>query len=377
MAAEVETGEPGETGERVADGGAGSGVASSPGSPAGDSRQGGAGGRPVVEIRLASRPDGVPGSENFARGETTLSPPGAGEVELRTLWLSVDPYMRGRMRDVRSYVPPFALDAPLAGGGIAEIVQSNDPSFSPGDLVIGNLRWRTYDVVPARHLEALRPEGVGPEKYLGVLGMPGMTAYVGLLDIGKAREGDVVLVSGAAGAVGSAAGQIAKQRGCRVIGTAGGPAKVAYLERLGFDAAIDYRATSDLGRAIRDAAPDGIDVYFDNVGGAHLEAALWAMRDFGRVVLCGAISSYNDTAPSPGPTNLSLAIGRRLRLEGFIVSDHAERRPAFLADMEAWVRAGKVHADETVVEGLEGAPDAFVGLFRGDNVGKMLVRVAS
>lgn len=370
----------GETGEHGPDGAAGGGVdrlGPSAGSPAAGSGPGEPGGRAVVEIRLVSRPEGLPGPENFARAETTLAPPGEGEVELRTLWLSVDPYMRGRMRDVRSYVPPFALDAPLAGGGIGEVVRSNDPSFSPGDLVLGNLRWRTYDVVPARHLERLRPEGVGPEKYLGVLGMPGMTAYVGLLDIGKLREGDVVLVSGAAGAVGSAAGQIAKQRGCRVIGTAGGSAKVAYLERLGFDAAIDYRAAPDLRRAVHDAAPEGIDVYFDNVGGAHLEAALWAMRDFGRVVLCGAISSYNDTAPTPGPTNLSLAIGRRLRLEGFIVSDHVERRAAFLADMEAWVRNGAVRADETVVEGLEAAPDAFVGLFRGDNVGKMLVRVAS
>lgn len=376
----MEEAESGATGMPESGGGAGGGAARI--DPAGGSLEGGHRGeelseRTVVEIRLASRPDGLPGPENFARAETTLEPPGPGEVELRTLWLSVDPYMRGRMRDVRSYVPPFALDAPLAGGGIGEVVRSNDPSFSAGDVVLGNLRWRTHDVLPARHLELLRPEGVGAEKYLGVLGMPGMTAYVGLLDIGKATEGNVVLVSGAAGAVGSAVGQIAKQRGCRVVGIAGGPAKVAYLERLGFDAAIDYRSTADVRRAIHEAAPEGVDVYFDNVGGAQLEAALWAMRDFGRVVLCGAISSYNDTAPSPGPSNLSLAIGRRLRLEGFIVSDHAERQPAFRAEMATWVREGRVRADETVVEGLEAAPDAFVGLFRGDNLGKMLVRVAS
>jgi NADPH-dependent curcumin reductase CurA len=329
------------------------------------------------EVHLAARPEGWPKPEDFAIVETELPPPGDGEVLVRNLFMSVDPYMRGRMNDVKSYVPPFKLNEAMTGGAVGEIVESRDPGLQPGDVVLHDLGWREYAVGPGKWFRKLTPtEGVSLSAYLGVLGMPGMTAYVGLLDIAGMKEGDIVFVSGAAGAVGSAAGQIARQRGAsRVIGSAGSPEKIAYLtDTLGFDAAFDYK-TGAVGELLHGAAPDGIDVYFDNVGGDHLEAALDAFNKNGRAALCGAISVYNATEPQPGPRNLMYMVGKRLTMRGFIVSDHNDRYADFQREMGAWVRDGKVTFEETVFEGVDNAVDAFLAMLNGKNLGKMIVRL--
>ncbi|HEV7825474.1 MAG TPA: NADP-dependent oxidoreductase [Mycobacteriales bacterium] len=329
------------------------------------------------EIHLASRPEGWPTPENFRLVEAPVPEPGDGEVLVRNLVMSVDPYMRGRMRDVESYVPPFALDAPLDGGAVGEVVESRSPDLAVGDLVLHGRGWRDYAVGPARAFRRIDPgAGVQPSAYLGVLGMPGFTAWVGLTEIAEMKEGDAVFVSGAAGAVGSIAGQIARLRGAsRVIGSAGSPEKVAHLvEDLGFDVAFDYHA-GPVAAQLTAAAPDGIDVYFDNVGGEHLEAAIGAFRTFGRAAICGAISQYNAESPQPGPDNLWYLVSKRLTLRGFIVGDHSRLMPQFVAEMSRWLAEGKVRFSETVVEGLENAPDAFIGLLRGQNTGKMVVQV--
>jgi NADPH-dependent curcumin reductase CurA len=328
------------------------------------------------EIQLAARPVGEPKPDDFRVAEVEVGDPGPGEVLVRNQWMSVDPYMRGRMNDTRSYVQAFALGAPLDGGAVGEVVASNDERFTSGQTVLHQLGWREYAIVPADHARPVDPQLAPVSAYLGVLGMPGLTAYVGLLDIAALREGDVVFVSAAAGAVGSVAGQIAKLRGCRVIGSAGSAEKVTHLrEALGFDAAFSYR-DGPVRELLAEAAPEGIDVYFDNVGGDHLEAALFAMRDFGRVAMCGAISVYNATEVPPGPRNIALAVSRRLTLRGFIVSDHFDRFPDFAREVGTWVREGKLRYRETVVEGIEHAPEAFIGLLRGENLGKMVVRLA-
>ena len=325
------------------------------------------------EIRLAARPEAEPQPEHFELVETPVPEPGPGEVLVRNLWMSVDPYMRGRMSDRPSYVPPFQIGEPLQGAAVGEVIGGE--GFASGTLVLHNLGWREHAVVPAKHALPVDPDLAPPQAYLGVLGMPGLTAYVGLLDIGALREGDVVFISAAAGAVGSLAAQIAKARGHRVIGSAGSAEKVAYLrDELGLHAAFSYR-DGPIAESLAKAAPDGIDLYFDNVGGDHLEAALGALRLHGRVAMCGAISFYN-SATATGPRNLSLAIGKRLTLRGFIVSDHQDRRADFLAEVGELLREGKITARETVVEGIERAPEAFIGLLRGDNVGKMLVKLA-
>jgi NADPH-dependent curcumin reductase CurA len=328
------------------------------------------------EIRLAARPVGEPKPSDFELAETPVPEPGTGEVLVRNTWMTVDPYMRGRMIDRPSYVPPFQIGAPLEGGAIGEVVASNADGVAVGSTVMHSLGWREYAVVGADHVAAVETDGAPPQAYLGILGMPGLTAYVGLLDVAGLRDGDVVFVSGAAGAVGSLVGQIAKVRGHRVVGSAGSPEKVAFVhDELGFDAAFDYH-DGPVAQLLSNAAPDGIDVYFDNVGGDHLEAAIAALRPFGRAALCGAISQYNATEPPPGPRNLTLAIGKRLRLQGFIVSDHMARRDDFVRDVGGWLRDGKIRYRETVVEGIERAPDAFIGLLRGENTGKMLVKLA-
>src|SRR4051812_29649974 len=268
------------------------------------------------EIHLASRPHGWPTSENFRTVEVDLPDPGQGEVLVRNTFMSVDPYMRGRMNDVKSYVPPFQLDRPLDGGAVGEVVVSNAEGFSEDDLVLHQLGWREHAVLPASHVRKVAADGVPESAFLGVLGMPGLTAYVGLLDVAGMKEGDVVFVSGAAGAVGSLAGQIAKLRGNTVIGSAGSDAKVAHLtEDLGFDEAFNYKS-GPVGRSLAAAAPKGIDVYFDNVGGEHLEAAIGVANRNGRFALCGAISGYNDTKPAPGPRNMMQIVGKRLTLRG-------------------------------------------------------------
>jgi NADPH-dependent curcumin reductase CurA len=288
--------------------------------------------------------------------------------------MSVDPYMRGRMNDAKSYVTPFQVGAALDGGAVGTVVASNVDSLKPGDLVLHGLGWRDYALLDAKHVRQVDP-AVGPSAYLGVLGMPGLTAYVGLLDIAAMKPGDTVFISGAAGAVGSLAGQIARLRGAsRVIGSAGSASKVEYLvDRLGFDAAFNYK-DSPVRHQLREAAPEGIDVYFDNVGGEHLEAAIAAFKPYGRAALCGAISQYNATDVS-APKNLALAIGKRLTLRGFIVSDHNDRMPAFQNEVAAWLTTGDITFAETFVDGIENAPAAFIGLLRGDNTGKMVVRI--
>jgi NADPH-dependent curcumin reductase CurA len=318
----------------------------------------------------------MPVPEDFEVAEVELPEPGDGEVEVALSWLSVDPYMRGRMNDARSYVPPFALGAPLAGGGVGVVTASRVAEIPVGANVLGTFRWRERDVVDGRGLQVLSPEDGPPELHLGALGMPGLTAWVGLFVIGRAVQGETVFVSAAAGAVGSVVCQLALAHGLEVVASAGGERKRAWLEELGVQRVVDYRATADLDAAVAAAAPSGLDLYFDNVGGDHLRAALGAMRDHGRIVLCGAISQYNAEGPVAGPPNLALAIGRRLRLEGFIVSDHADQRRAFLAEATRLVAEGRLRTATTVKEGLERAPEALIGLFRGENLGKMLVRVA-
>ncbi|RAK52377.1 NADP-dependent oxidoreductase [Phenylobacterium deserti] len=328
------------------------------------------------EIRLISRPTGMPAPENFELATVDVPEPGAGEVLVRNLWMTVDPYMRGRMNDVKSYVPPFRLGEAMEGGAVGRVEASNDPAFQQGDLVLSMKGWREAFVAPGGQLEKLDTQGLPPQAFLGVAGMPGLTAYVGLLRIAALKEGDVVFVSGAAGAVGSVVCQIAKAKGHKVVGSAGGAEKVAFLKEIGVDHAVDYKAEPNLAKAVLAGAPDGIDVYFDNVGGEHLEAALTAARFKARFAICGMISQYNATEPPAGPRNLALMIGKNIRMEGFIVSFNADMKADFVRDLSQWVSEGKVTWRETVKEGIEQAPDAFLGLFSGENLGKMLVKLA-
>jgi hypothetical protein len=325
-----------------------------------------------LEIRLASRPSGIPVAANFTLARTELPPLKDGEVLVRNLFMSVDPYMRGRMNDMKSYAPPFQLGQPLDGGAVGEVVESRAVEFKPGDAVLSNFGWREYFMAPPGALLSVSREIEPLSVYLGTLGMPGMTAWVGL-NLVEVKAGDVVYISGAAGAVGNVAGQLAKLRGCRVIGSAGSAEKVRFLrEECGFDGAFDYTAGHIL-RQLNLAAPDGIDVYFDNVGGETLEAALRALRVHGRIVACGSISGYNDEKPRPGPSNLFNIITKRLTMKGFIVSDWLDRRSTFEQEVGGYLKAGMLKQKETVVKGIDQAPGAFIGLFHGQNTGKMVV----
>jgi NADPH-dependent curcumin reductase CurA len=326
------------------------------------------------EIRLAARPRGAPTSADFELAEVEVPDPGDGELVIRNAYLSVDPYMRGRMNDVKSYVPPFALGEPMTGGAVGQVIASRNERFPDGSWVVHDLGWRELALSEGRGARIVDPERAPLSTTLGVLGMPGLTAYVGVVDIGEVRDGDTVFVSGAAGAVGSIAAQLAKLRGARVVGSAGSPDKVAWLRELGVDGVFDYRETSTR-EALREHAPDGIDVYFDNVGGETLEAAIGAMRLHGRIVACGSISRYNATEALPGPRNMFLVVTKRLRMQGYIVFDHYDRFPPFLAEVAPAVADGSIRYRETVVDGIERAPEAFIGLLEGANVGKMLVRV--
>jgi NADPH-dependent curcumin reductase CurA len=331
------------------------------------------------EIRLKDRPVGLPRASDFELATVPIPIPGAGEVLVRNLYMSVDPYMRGRMLDQPSYVQPFQVGQPLDGGCVGQVVQSQDEKFQADDYVLGRKGWREYYVSDGTDLTKIDPNLAPVQTYLGTLGMPGLTAYVGLLDIGRPKAGETVFVSAAAGAVGTVVCQIAKLQGCRVVGSAGAPDKVAWLREVaGIDAAFNYKDVKDVGSLTAELGkhcPNGIDVYFENVGGAHLEAALDHMNSFGRIVLCGMISHYNETTPSSGPRNLRLAVRKRLTLQGFIVSDHLDRQAQFYNDMGAWIAAGKIKWQETIIAGIENAPEAFIGLFKGDNVGKMLVKL--
>jgi NADPH-dependent curcumin reductase CurA len=324
------------------------------------------------EIHLASRPTGWPTHETFRTVEVELPALGDGEVLVRNTWLSVDPYMRGRMNDVKSYVPPFELDAAMDGGAVGEVVASEYDGLAVGDVVIHQAGWREHAVLPGRQVRKVDTSVAPASAYLGVLGMPGLTAFVGLTTIAGVREGDTVFVSGAAGAVGSVAGQIARKLGAaKVIGSAGSAEKVAWLtDELGFDAAFNYK-DGKVAKLLAAHAP--VDVYFDNVGGEHLEAAIWHMADFGRLALCGAIAGYNE--PVPGPRNMFMAVTKRLTMRGFIVSDHREAASEFYRQVPGWVADGSIRYRETVVDGLDQAVDAFLGLHKGENTGKMLVRL--
>jgi NADPH-dependent curcumin reductase CurA len=326
------------------------------------------------EWHLVARPQGWPRPEDFALVETDVPEPGPGQVLVRNLYLSVDPYMRGRMNDVKSYSPPYQLNEPMTGGALGRVVASGADGLQAGDHVLHPLGWREYALVDAAHTAKVDPEAAPLSAYLGVLGMTGLTAYAGLLRIAELAPGETVFVSGAAGAVGSQAGQIAKLKGAaRVIGSAGSDEKVALLtEEYGFDAAFNYKK-GPVAEQLAAAAPDGIDVYFDNVGGDHLQAAISSLRLHGRAALCGAIAQYNATDPQPGPSNLALLVGKRLTLRGFLVGDHQDLRPEFAREVGGWLREGKLRHRETVVTGIEEAADAFLGVLRGDNTGKMLV----
>jgi NADPH-dependent curcumin reductase CurA len=327
------------------------------------------------DVQLKRRPIGLPSQDDFQVVSVDVPDPQNGEVQVRNLCMSVDPYMRGRMVDRKSYVPPFQIGETLTGGAIGQVVASAHPDYREGDVVESFFGWREAFTAPAGQLTPLGQLAAPPSAYLGVLGMPGMTAYVGLLGAASMKDGETVFVSGAAGAVGSIAGQIAKLKNCRVIGSAGSADKVAWLtDELGFDYAFDYHQGRLLDE-LRKGAPGGLDVYFDNVGGDHLEAALFHMRAFGRIALCGAISQYNATEPVPGPSNLTLAIGLGLTLRGFIVSHYNHMADDFKREMAAWVTSGQVKYQETVLSGIDRAPEAFIGLFTGANVGKMIVKL--
>jgi NADPH-dependent curcumin reductase CurA len=318
---------------------------------------------------LAARPEGEPRESDFELREEADGALREGEVLVRNVFVSVDPYMRSRMAGIRTYVDPYDVGSPIDGGAVGRVVESRFDGLEPGDWVSSQLGWRDGGVVDGTRARRLDPALAPPSTALGVLGMPGFTAWIGLVVIGNVQAGETIYVSCAAGAVGSAAVQIARLKGLHVIGSAGSPEKVAWLESLGVDA-FDYRET-----AVKEALRDGIDVYFDNVGGAQLEAAIGAMRNFGRVVACGSISRYNDTRAEPGPRNLAFVVTKRLRYQGFIVTDHVDRFRDFVAEAGPWVRDGQLQYRETIVDGLEHVPSAFAGLFHGDNIGKMLVRV--
>ena len=322
---------------------------------------------------LMRRPDGMPVMDDFALKEVALPALDDGMVRVANRWLSVDPYMRGRMNDVKSYVPPFALGAPMDGGAIGEVVESRDPAFAPGDMVLHMAGWRDEAILPAATLNKLPRLDVEPQAFLGNLGLTGGTAYFGLLEAASAKEGDIVFVSAAAGAVGSAVVQIAKARGMTVIGSAGGADKCDFVRSLGADAVVDYKA-GGLLKQLAAAAPKGVDVYFDNVGGEHLDAAFALARQNARFAICGMIDGYNKGEPACF-RYIMRVIAMRIRVQGFISTDYMGKMGAFYRDMGGWIANGEVKARDTVVEGLERMPNAFLGLFSGANTGKMLVKL--
>ncbi|MFN2459598.1 MAG: NADP-dependent oxidoreductase [Candidatus Velthaea sp.] len=324
------------------------------------------------EVRLTARPKAMPGKDCFALVDVDVPVPRDGEVRVRNTHMSVDPYMRGRMNEGRSYVPPFVVGAALEGGAVGVVEESRAPELPVETVVLSALGWRDYAVAPHRAFRPIDVTVAPPSAYLGVLGMPGLTAWVGLFAIGELTAGETVFISSAAGAVGSTAGQLAKRRGARVIGSSRSAESAAILrERLRFDETLVVEA-GNFATQLRAAAPDGIDVYFDNVGGEQLEAALAVLRDFGRVIACGMIANYNE--PVPGPRNIALVVPKRLRLQGFIVSDHTRRMPEFIADVAPALAAGELTGLETTVAGLERAPQALLSLFTpGAHVGKLIV----
>lgn len=328
----------------------------------------------VTEVRLKSRPKGLPTRDNFEFAKVELRDPGPGEIQVKNLWMTVDPYMRGRMNDVKSYAPPFALGETMNGGAIGEVVKSNDPGFKEGDLVTNQYGWREGFTAAANTVQKLDPRGLPVQAFLGVAGMPGLTAYAGLLRIAALKDGDVVFVSGAAGAVGSLVCQIAKAKGHKVVGSAGGPEKVKFLKEIGVDHAIDYKAEKDLTAAVLAGAPDGIDVYFENVGGKVLEAVAPLLNAGSRVPICGFISQYNEENPvSPFTVLGALATPPVHRF--FLVWEWPDEYPSAVEKLAGWVREGKLKYTEDVTEGLEQAPRALIGVLRGENFGKKIIKI--
>lgn len=327
-------------------------------------------------ILLASRPQGLPTAAQFRFETREVPAPGAGQVLLKTLYVSVDPYMRGRMSAAKSYVAPFEVGQPIAGGVVAEVMASQSEALPVGSVVVGNLPWQEFSVADAKVLNRVPADKAPASYFLGLLGMPGLTAYFGLLDICQPKAGETVVVSGAAGAVGSIVGQLAKIQGCRVVGTAGSNEKVAYLKELGFDEAINYKTTPDLAQALAAAAPNGVDCYFDNVGGAITDAVYDQLNKHARIALCGQISTYNATEAPTGPRPEGKLLKTSTKLQGFIVSDYLSRWPEGVQQLTAWYAAGQLKGEETITEGFGQIPAAFLGLFAGENTGKAVVKVA-
>jgi NADPH-dependent curcumin reductase CurA len=329
-----------------------------------------------LQVLLASRPTGWVSESNFRIAETPIPAVGDGQVLVKSHYLSLDPYMRGRMNDSRSYAAKVEIGQVMGGEAVGEVVQSKNPQFKPGDTVLNRAGWQQYGLSDGSDLRKVDPKAVPISTYLGVVGMPGVTAWIGLNDIGQPKPGETVVVSAASGAVGSVVGQLAKVRGCRVVGVAGGREKCDFVtQELGFDACIDHRA-GDLVKALAAASPKGIDIYFENVGGSLLDAVLALCNPFARIPLCGMISQYNAGDDRYGVKNLMAAVGMRIKLQGFIVSDHMERWPEALKELSDGVRGGKIKYRETVTQGLENAPRAFIGLLKGENFGKQIVKVA-
>jgi NADPH-dependent curcumin reductase CurA len=333
------------------------------------------------QIRLASRPNGEPTLDNFQLVEADVPEPGPGQMLLRTIYLSLDPYMRGRMSSEPSYARPVEVGEVMEGRSVCEVVKSNVPDCKEGDVVLAGTGWQELSLADRKGVRKIDP-ALGPiSTALGVLGMPGLTAYTGLLNIGQPKAGETLVVAAASGAVGSVVGQIGKIKGCRVIGIAGGEQKCRFVqEELGFDACLDHRQ-HDLAQRLKAACPGGIDVYFENVGGAVFDAVLPLLNDFARIPVCGIIAHYNATELPAGPDRVPLLLRsilvKRLTLRGFIVSDFASQFPAFVADMSGWLREGRIKHREDVTDGLENAPRALIGLLRGENFGKKIIRVST
>ncbi len=324
---------------------------------------------------VAAVPAGLPKESDFNLVEVPLPAPQPGQVTIKTLYLSVDPYMRGRMTGVRTYADPVHVGDVMVGGAVGQIIESRDPSLKPGDTVVGYWGWQDHATVPAAHVQKLNPQLAPVSTALGVLGMPGMTAYFGFLDLCKPQAGETVVVSGAAGAVGTLVGQIAKIKDCRAIGIAGADDKIKYIVNdLGFDAAFNYKTTSDYVARLKDQCPKGIDCYFDNVGGAISDAVFTLLNPFARVSVCGQISQYNLPAPEPGPRLLGQILVKQLKVEGFIVTRFQQRWPEGIAQMAQWLKEGRIRYREDIVEGFKNTPRAFIDMLEGKNTGKMLVK---
>jgi NADPH-dependent curcumin reductase CurA len=327
--------------------------------------------------RLAARPIGAVKRTDWNFTEEAVASPTEGQVLLKTLYLSLDPAMRGWMNEGKSYIPPVGIGEVMRAGAIGKVIESRDPAFNVGDFVSATTGVQEYALAPAKHVMHVDPRLAPLPVYLSTLGMPGFTAYFGLLDVGRPEAGQTVVVSGAAGAVGAVVGQIAKIKGCRAVGIAGGADKCRYLtEKLGFDAAIDYK-NSDLKASLRDACPNGIDVYFDNVGGDILDIALTRLARHARVVICGAISQYNNTTPVKGPANYLSLLVNRATMTGMVVFDYAKRYPEAVREIAGWIAAGKLQSREHIVEGLDTFPEALLMLFAGENQGKLVLKIAS